>query len=84
MLISTEAAFVGLVGAVIGFVLGHALCAVGSQYLEKTLGEGVNWTRVSPNELWYLLGVVAIAFVAGLVPALKAYRTPVATNLVST
>lgn len=84
VLISTEAAFVGLVGAVIGFVLGHALCAVGSQYLEKTLGEGVNWTRVSPNELWYLLGVVAIAFVAGLVPALKAYRTPVATNLVST
>jgi hypothetical protein len=27
--------------------------------------------------------VVLIALLAGLVPALKAYRTPVATNLVS-
>jgi hypothetical protein len=30
-----------------------------------------------------LAGVVLIAVLAGLVPALKAYRTPVATNLVA-
>jgi len=28
-------------------------------------------------------GIVALSVVAGLVPGLKAYRTPVATNLVS-
>jgi hypothetical protein len=28
-------------------------------------------------------GVVLLAAIAGLVPALKAYRTPVATNLVA-
>ena len=83
VLISTEAAFVGLIGAIIGFFLGHALCAIGSAYLEQTLGEGISWLSVSQGELWYLLGVVVIAFIAGMVPALKAYRTPVATNLVA-
>ena len=33
------------------------------------------------NEPLYLLVVVLIAVFAGLVPALKAYSTPVATNL---
>jgi hypothetical protein len=30
-----------------------------------------------------LVAVTVIAVLAGLVPAMKAYRTPVATNLVS-
>jgi hypothetical protein len=31
----------------------------------------------------YLVGVIVLALLAGLVPALKAYSTPVATNLVA-
>jgi hypothetical protein len=38
---------------------------------------------VSPWALVYLLVVVALAALAGLVPAMKAYKTDVATNLVS-
>jgi putative ABC transport system permease protein len=34
-----------------------------------------------PVELLYLAGVVVLSVLAGLVPALKAYRVPVATNL---
>jgi hypothetical protein len=34
-------------------------------------------------ELAYLAGVVVLSFLAGLVPAMKAYRTPVATSLVA-
>lgn len=34
-----------------------------------------------PIELLYLTGVVVLSVLAGLVPALKAYRVPVATNL---
>ena len=82
-LISVEAAFVGAVGGAIGFVLGHAMCAVGSGYLARTLGEPINWVKVGPEELLYLVAVVVIAFIAGLVPALKAYKTPVAVNLVA-
>lgn len=36
-----------------------------------------------PVEAAYLLGVVLISVLAGLVPALKAYRVPVATHLTS-
>jgi len=35
------------------------------------------------REILYLGAVLLIATLAGLVPALKAYRVPVATNLVS-
>ena len=47
------------------------------------MGEGIRWDVVSVDELYYLVAVIIIAVLAGLVPALKAYRTPVATNLVA-
>jgi putative ABC transport system permease protein len=83
-LICFEAALVGLVGGIFGLIAGHALCGVGSGYLQKTVGEGIRWSMFSMDEVYYLLAVVAIAFIAGLVPALKAYTTPVATNLAAT
>jgi len=56
---------------------------VGSFYLSRQLGQGFNWVATSWWEWIYLCGVVVIALCAGLVPAAKAYRTPVATNLVA-
>lgn len=82
-MICTEAAFIGLVGGVLGLILGHAIAAVGSVYLQRLLGEGLNWGAVSTVEWVYLGCVVVLAALAGLVPALKAYSTPVATNLVA-
>jgi putative ABC transport system permease protein len=82
-LICTEAVFIGLVGGLLGFVLGHLLSAAGSVYLNRTIGETINWMSVGPEEWGYLALVIVMAFLAGLVPALKAYRTPVATNLVA-
>jgi ABC-type antimicrobial peptide transport system permease subunit len=35
-----------------------------------------------PVELLYLAVVILVSLLAGLVPALKAYKTPVAENLV--
>ncbi len=83
-LITFEAAFVGLLGGVLGVLVGHALCAGGSVYLQQTVGEGIHWLVFDRWEALYLFGVVLIAFAAGLVPALKAYSTPVATNLAAT
>lgn len=82
-LICLEACAIGLVGAVLGLVAGHALGAAGSRYLQTLVGEGFNWMAISRGEWLYLVAVVVLAAVAGLVPALKAYRTPVATNLVT-
>lgn len=80
-LICAEAALVGLLGAVVGFVAGHLMSAAGSAYLSRLVGEGINWASVGAEEWSYLAFVVLIALGGGLVPALKAYSTPVAANL---
>jgi putative ABC transport system permease protein len=80
-LICFEAALIGLIGGLAGFVAGHLLSGAGSIYLQQTLGEGIHWLQFDKWEFIYLGAVVFIAFLAGLVPALKAYTTPVATNL---
>jgi putative ABC transport system permease protein len=82
-LICAEAVLIGLLGGVIGFIAGHALSAIGSQYLNQTIGQSINWIAVGPEEWAYLAAVCLLAFLAGMVPALKAYTTPVATNLVA-
>ncbi len=81
--ICLEAGLIGFTGAVLGLILGHLLAAAGSAYLRRLMGEGLNWTRIGTEEALYLVAVTVIAVLAGLVPAMKAYRTPVATNLVS-
>jgi putative ABC transport system permease protein len=82
-LICAEAALVGLLGGLLGFVVGHLMGAGGSLYMSQLVGEGINWTSVGREEWIYLAAVVVLAAIAGLVPGLKAYRTPVATNLVA-
>jgi ABC-type antimicrobial peptide transport system permease subunit len=74
---------IGLVGGILGLLVGHLLGAAGSVYMSQLVGEGINWTAVGREEWRYLLAVVVLAGLAGLVPGLKAYRTPVATNLVA-
>lgn len=80
-LICVEAALIGLVGGILGLVAGHLLAGVGAVFFERMLGERINWLQPDVREWVYLGGVVVIAILAGLVPGLKAYRTPVATNL---
>jgi len=82
-LICAEAVLIGLVGGIIGMLIGHALGAVASAYLNNSIGQGFNWYTPRLTEWLYLLIVTVISLLAGLVPALKAYRTPVATNLVA-
>jgi putative ABC transport system permease protein len=83
-LICVEAGIVGLVGAILGLLIGHlVLGSLASAYLQTYVGQGINWWTPGREEWVYLALVVLIAVLAGLVPALKAYRTPVATNLVA-
>jgi putative ABC transport system permease protein len=82
-LICAEAGLVGLVGGVLGIVIGHGLSGVGSVLMAQKFGQGINWVRPDGSECVYLIVVVLLAVLAGLAPALKAYRTPVATHLVA-
>jgi putative ABC transport system permease protein len=82
-LLCLEAGVIGLLGGLLGILVGHLLGAAGSLILQQFVGEGLPWLSFGPAEGLYLCGVVVIALLAGLVPAMKAYRTPVATNLVA-
>jgi putative ABC transport system permease protein len=82
-LICAEAVTIGVIGGLLGFVVGHLLSAAGSVYLNRTLGESINWISIGREEWSFLAIVAALALLAGLVPALKAYQTPVANNLVA-
>jgi ABC-type antimicrobial peptide transport system permease subunit len=82
-MISAEAAFIGLAGGLLGVLVGHLLTAALSEYLSRNYGEKINWLRFGWEEWGYLGLIVVTAFIAGIVPGLKAYRTPVAQNLVA-
>lgn len=82
-IISLEATLLGAIGAVAGLIVGHLVAAGGSAYLRRLVGEGFAWHAVAWGELAFLIAVVIISFLAGLVPALKAYQAPVADNLVN-
>ena len=82
LLICVEAGLIGLFGSILGLIFGHLLGAVASYIFTTWVGEGINWYLVDLNELIYSVCVIIVALLAGLVPALKAYQTPVATNLV--
>ncbi len=83
LLICVESGLIGLFGGLLGLICGHALAAVGSFYFNQVIGQSINWLATDRYEWIYLGAVIVIALIAGLVPALKAYRTPVATNLVA-
>ena len=80
-IVTLEATLIGTVGAVVGWLAGHAAAAALAEVLRRRTGEGIDPWSVGGAEVAYLLGVVALAAGAGLVPALKAYGTPVAQNL---
>ena len=82
-LICAEAVLIGALGSLLGLLAGHALGGIASTYMNNFIGQGFDWISIRPDEFIYMLIVVGIALFAGLVPALKAYQTPVATNLVA-
>jgi putative ABC transport system permease protein len=76
-----EAAVIGALGAAVGFVIylglmvgvAHLIRAQTGVVLDVLAGHPVLWACP--------LGMIALCALGGIVPALKAYRTPVAENL---
>jgi putative ABC transport system permease protein len=83
LLICVEAGLIGLFGGLLGLLGGHLLAGIGSFFFDRYIGESIHWIRTDYQEWLYLGAVVIVAVIAGLVPAYKAYTTPVATNLVA-
>lgn len=81
--ITLEATLLGLVGGVAGVLLGYVIVIVGGSMVDPKYGFDFASMSFGLVEWLYLAGVVVIAALAGLVPALKAYQTSVADNLVA-
>ncbi len=82
-LITVEAALIGAIGGALGLIMGHAVAGVAANIAKDQLGETVGVFNIGSVEVAYIGGVILIAALAGLVPALKAYSTSVADNLVA-
>ena len=70
-----------LLFGLLGLLVGHFIGAIESYYFNLTLGQSIEWYRISYAEIVAILIATAIAALAGLVPAIKAYSSPVAVNL---
>lgn len=68
-------------GAVGGLVLGHVLTAAAGAVLSARSGIPVSPFAVQPEEVAVLGGVLVLGALAGILPALQAYRSDIADGL---
>ncbi len=76
-----EAVTIAALGMVIGFVVYGVIMALVGTVIRAQTGVVLNPLAWHPVLVWTPLGMLALSALAGLVPALKAYRTDVAENL---
>jgi putative ABC transport system permease protein len=79
--IVVEACSIALVGAVLGYAVYLAILGVVAYYVRKETGIVLTLFYWHPSLFWTPIGMAAVGALAGVIPAVKAYATDVATNL---
>lgn len=79
-----EAAFICFMGSLIGLMLGWTASAAVAPYLIQSAGIFINPYTFSSNHAIVLMMLIGLGIMAGTIPALKAYRTDVASHLTPT
>ncbi len=77
-----ESAAIATLGMVAAFVVYAVIVGVAASIIRSQTGVVLNAMAFHPVMLWATCGMIALGALAGIVPAWKAYRTPVAENLV--
>jgi putative ABC transport system permease protein len=80
-LVLTESAAIGLMGGALGVLLGIASGVLVSGVLEARLGLVVRPSLPLDGYLGMVLATVVVSMLAGVAPAVLAYRTPVVRHL---
>jgi putative ABC transport system permease protein len=80
-IILLEAGTLSLLGGLAGHLLGRVLSLAAGAVLAGSTGVRISALAVQPAEFLVLAGVLALGALAGLLPALKAYRTDIADGL---
>jgi putative ABC transport system permease protein len=81
LIVLSESILLSLAGGVLGIVLGHALIAAAAPYVESQAGIQLAFWEFDPWEVAVIPALVVLATLAGLLPAISAYRTDVARSL---
>ena len=76
-----ESCIITLIGGLIGLGGGHGVALLGARIIAERGGMALSPPLFTPLQPLLLAGVVGLGMLAGLVPALMAYRTEVAENL---
>jgi putative ABC transport system permease protein len=80
-LILSEALLLSAAGTLCGLAAGHELVSVGSQYVARETGMLFSAQYISTADIWVLPIMLLLGAIAGLLPALQAYRLNVLENL---
>lgn len=80
-IILIESLLIAVLGGLLGWLLAHVSIWLSGGYIEQQTGMRPGLLTTSPYELMILPLVLVLAALAGLLPALAAYRTDVTTNL---
>jgi putative ABC transport system permease protein len=76
-----ESASISAVGMLAGFLVYAAIVSVVAQIMRAQTGVVIDPFKFSRIMLWAPAGLIGMGALAGVVPAIKAYRTAVAENL---
>lgn len=80
-LLVAESAIIAFIGGVVGLLLGHGGMAAAADMMQQQTGLPVAPFILHPFEPLVLVAVVLLGAIAGMLPALKGYRTDVQENL---
>jgi putative ABC transport system permease protein len=81
-IILIESTMIAVGGGLVGWLCGHLAGPISNIWTEKTTGTTVGFfTSASSQELWLVPGMVLVGILAGVVPAISAYRTSVVKSL---
>jgi putative ABC transport system permease protein len=81
-IILVESVLIAVGGGFIGWVLGHAIGPLSNPWTETATGVRVNFFSINSTQEPYIVpGLIVIGILAGIIPALSAYRTSVAESL---
>jgi putative ABC transport system permease protein len=81
-IILLESLFIAIAGGLVGWIVGHAMGPLSNPWTMPTTGVRIDWFAVQSQwEWWIVPGLVLVGTLAGILPAIAAYRTPVAKSL---
>lgn len=82
LIILMESTIIALVGGLMGWLIGHLAGPLSNWWTEGATGTNIGFfNSASASEAWIVPGMIVLGILAGIVPAVSAYRTSVVESL---